>query len=215
MRSALTTCLLLLFTCVHQLPAQSVWKHFSRPDIGAVLYGYNYQETRSNKWENSHSDISLPHVGMIVGFNLPFVPLADNLSLGLNPSVAIAFANRSDFYGASETVMGSLEVPWYATIKYGTDATYKGTQFPLGVSLGIGYQYSYAFAFSGGFSEGFGLPSVMAEVNFGKRKTWPGLVKLRYTTTLGSAEFDYSTSSTEHKLSIKHSGFHLIVVPGY
>jgi hypothetical protein len=201
-------------TCASPLSAQSIWKHFSKPDFGLALYVYNYEEEHKNEYLDSHGKTSLSHLGAIVGFNLPFVPLDDDLSIGLNPSAALAVVNRSsDYY--EQTTMISVELPWYATLKWGTDASFKGSSFPLGVTAGIGYHFSHLQGITGNFSESFGTPSLLAEVNFGKRKSWPGLVKLRYTHSLGTHEIDASHGDVVDKLSISRSGFHLIFVLGY
>lgn len=216
MKKILLTAALVFTVFTSPLFAQSVWKSLSKPDLGLALYLYNYEEEYKAEGIESNSSTTLSHLGVIFGFNLPFVPLGDDISLGLNPSAAIAFVNSGGgYYDDSQTTMISVELPWYATFKLGTDASFKGSSFPLGLTLGIGYHFSHLQGITADFSESFGLPSVMAEINFGKRKSWPGLVKLRYTQSLGSHEIDASHGDVVDKVSITRTGLHLIIVPGY
>lgn len=199
--------------------AQSFWRYFERPDFGGGLIFYDY-EAKERITSDPNSDESVKrtftHYAALGGFNFPIVALGDNMSVGINPGLGFSATPSGDFYGGSSTSFLAIEVPWYATLKLGADATYKGSTFPIGGTIGIGYHYSYIVNESSILTHGIGTPSLMAEVSFGKRKSW-GLLKLRYTHDLGSHTSDFSNPSInlESKLSISRSSFQLLFVSAY
>lgn len=212
--------LFILFTSHTFAQSQSIWKHFSRPDYGTLLHMYNYEETTRPLGSQSTEgalkySVEVLHVGSIIGVNLPVVSLAEHLSVGVNPNLALSLGVPLSSFSRAESIFLALELPWYATIKYGTDASYKGSRFPVGVTAGIGYHYSLLKGLGTEFSPSFGRPSVMAEINFGKRNSKPGLVKLRYIHDIGTYEEDYSTSSASSVISMSRWGIHLVFVAGY
>ena len=220
MYKLLTAALLILCCIPVSSGAQSFWRNFERVDAGGSILFYNHKhEARITDDPGSefNEDRTFSHIGLMFGLNLPVYPMGDNMSLGICPGIGFSVATETDFFGEkSQFIAASL--PLYATFKLGADATYKGSTFPLGMSVGLGYHYSYLMRVGDGaeFSEGIGLPSMMAEVCIGKRKKW-GLIKLRFTQDLGSYTIDYSDPSRfiENKLTISRTGLHLIYVGGY
>ncbi len=164
--------------------------------------------------EESYSN-SFLHIGLHLGFNLPFFPVGENMAFGLNPAAELSIAGGStDSYNSNG--MLTIELPWYATFKLGSDAVGGGAKFPLGLSLGIGCHYSYMTTLESEFSESIVTPSLMAEVCIGKRRSW-GLFKIRYTHDIGSYTLDYSEPEfdVEHTLEISRSAVHVLYVFGY
>ncbi len=194
-----------LFLCSGvQAGAQDFWKHFLRPDVGAALYFYNLSDT------GGVDEYNLVHLGALFGLNLPIVPIADNLAFGLNPS--LGFSAQLTGYG--ESGVFALEVPVYATLKYNTDATWKGSKSPVGFSAGIGAQSSNLIFLNSGITASYLVPSYQLEVNMGSRRGDGGLYKLRWTSYIGSHEEPLEEFDDE-PIVFKQFALHLLWVPGY
>jgi len=198
--------------------AQSIWKYFSRPDFGVDGFFYKIDETGQGPGVDYNSTLLILHWGMSAGFNLPFYQLGEHWSLGINPNVGIGIgSSQYDWAGNSGTASLSLEVPVFVTMKLGTDATWLGSKTAVGGTVGIGYQYSDFISLSGSTSYDYALPTFMLEVNFGVRRTSPGLIKIRYTANLGSYvyrdEYDDGEAFVEDRFH--QSAVHLIFTPAY
>jgi hypothetical protein len=84
----------------------------------------------------------------------------------------------------------------------------------LGASAGIGCQATL-FNFGENFYS-YVVPSFMAEINFGKRRSSIGLIKLRYSAQIGSHNERIAyDDGTESKLVFTNHAIHLIFTPGY
>jgi hypothetical protein len=204
---------LLLFTSA-QAQEPSVWKSLSRFDFGMGIHAYSIATDDSVPAQDLNSRANLLHLGIMAGLNLPFVPIGEHMSLGFNPNIGFAVGLSGGFSNEGSQSM-SLELPLYATMKFGTDATWLGAKFPVGATVGVGYHYSaFIFATTGVIVD-YGLPSVMAELNFGKRRGDIGLVKIRYSLSLGSHTEHFNTDSPDDKLVFTHHSFYVLVTPGY
>jgi hypothetical protein len=206
---ALLAVVLLLFCSAAHAQQQNVWKHFLRPDLGLGIHVYSLAESDTTPQQDLNSRYNTVHLGGMVGLNLPFLPIADNFSAGLNPNVALTIA----LSGSGESQSMSIEAPVYATLKYGTDATWSGSKSIVGVTAGIGYQYTL-FIFPATVVS-YGLPSVMAEINFGKRRSDIGLIKFRYAVSLGNHIEPFTSGGTETQIVFTHHSFYLLFTPGY
>ncbi len=215
----LFTAALLILCCLPAVSsAQSFWRGFERPNIGGGILFYDYRENGRFVYdpgsEASYRN-TFAHYSFQAGFNLPAVALNEDIAVCLNPALGLSAATKSDFYGSSSNFI-TIEAPIYATVQIGTDASFKGSKFPLGAALGLGYHYSYVIGTPSDLSEGVGNPSIMAEISIGKRKSW-GLIKIRYTQDITSHTIDYSDASigVEHTLNVRRAGIHLIYVGSY
>lgn len=201
----------LLAVSLHAQDQPSVWKHLGRPDYALGLHFYSLSENENTAQQDLESRYNTVHLGAMAGLNLPFVPITDHLSAGLNPNIGVAFG-LSGSMGPdgfdSRTI--SFEFPMYATIKYGTDATWAGSKTVIGASAGVGYHYTVFIIPSTVVT--YGLPSVMAELNFGKRRSAMGLIKLRYSASLGSHSEDFGDDG---QIVFTHHSFYVMFTPGY
>jgi hypothetical protein len=150
-------------------------------------------------------------LGVMGGLNLPVVTLAEHLSLGINPNLGLA-TPLSDLGGYSSSV--TVEAPLYLTLKYGTDATWDGSRTVIGASAGVGYQFTL-WAFSDLSTVTYGMPSIFGELNFGKRRSAVGLIKLRYSLSLGSHNEEFVSDGDVGQIVFTHHSFHLLFTPGY
>lgn len=188
----------------------SVWKHITRPDIGLSLHMYSIADSDTTPKNDVDRRADRVQFGSALGLNLPFVEIASNLTAGLNPNIGLG-VSINDMYSPSI----SIEVPVYATLKYGTDATWAGSKSYIGAAVGIGYHYNALF-FTSGTSVGFGLPSLMAELSIGKRRSTIGLLKFRYTASLGSHTEEYtSNGQVVGRMVVTQHAFHLLFTPAY
>lgn len=205
--------LLLFVLASTTLRAQSVsvWKHVMRPDFSFDLYFYSLADSDTTPKNDRDARIDLLHWGSSTGMNLPFVEIADDLTAGLSPNVGLTLALSSVVPAVT------LELPVYATLKFNTDATWKGSKTPVGLSAGIGYHHTVYGLVKGGTFVSFGRPVIMAELNFGKRRSEMGLIKFRYTQALGSHTevFPGTSGGQDGQIVFTRSGFHLIFTPAY
>ncbi|MCB0712990.1 MAG: hypothetical protein KDD67_11730 [Ignavibacteriae bacterium] len=191
-------------TFATQAEAQEFWNHFLRPDIGGALYFYNLSDSSNTE------EYNFVHLGFLVGLNLPIVPLAENLSVGLNPSLGLS----AQLTGYDASGVLSLEVPVYATLKYNTDASWKGSKAPVGFSAGLGVQSSNLLFTYSGITASYLVPSYLLEINFGSRRGNKGLYKLRWTSYIGSYDEPLEEFGDE-TITFKQFALNLLWVPGY
>jgi|GEM_PF-2549242 len=189
--------------------AQSVWKYLGRIDFIASVYQYSIEgrtDAPPGTFDGTFTSISAG-----IGFNVPVYHLAHDLSLGINPNIEMAGVP-----GTAEEVDDripltlSLEVPVYATLKYGTDASWHG-ESKIGFAAGIGAQYTALTTLDpADISTSYVAPGIMAEVNF--RLGSSGLMKLRYSTILGTMRADVNGFDGEDAgdADIRQQAFHLI-----
>ena len=212
MKSLLVLVLFLMTGSTAFCGGGTFWKHFERPDAGAGVLFYSLANDDSVASNNVESRLNLVHLSAIGGFNLPFIELSDDMSIGINPNIEVSTALNAGGYYSSLAL--TIESPSYVTFKYGTDTTWAGTRSIFGATVGLGYRYTI-FGLESGFYT-FGMPSVMAEINLGKRRSAIGLVKLRYSASLGShTESLAFDDGTESKIVFTHHAFHLIFTPNY
>ncbi|HVK39078.1 MAG TPA: hypothetical protein VNA88_11130 [Candidatus Kapabacteria bacterium] len=195
----------LLLTLALPATAQkaSMWKHLQRPDAGASLRFMTLSSGDTSRFE-------MTGIGAIGGFNLPFLELGEDMSLGFNPNIVWGYYLSTDMLGMS------FEIPAYITFKWGTDATWGGSKSWVGTTLGLGYDYNVLVLSELGIVS-YGIPSLMAEVNFGKRRGGVGLIKLRYSMGLGGYTHEVldDSSSDIYNLDFTQYGFDLIITSGY
>lgn len=188
----------------------SVWKHITRPDWGLDAHFYSIADSDTTPKNDVDRRADRMHIASSLGLNLPFIEIADHFTAGLNPNIGVGMSFFNFDYPSF-----SFELPVYATLKYGTDATWAGSKSYLGAAVGIGYHYN-ALLFTSGTTVGFGLPSVMAELSIGKRRSALGLIKLRYTTSLGSHTEEYtSNGAVIGRMVVTQHAFHVLFTPGY
>lgn len=200
--------LLVLATPVFAQKA-STWKHLQRPDAGASLRFLSLTESDTTASNDLDSRIDLVSLAAIGGFNLPFVELNEDMSIGFNPNIVMATA-------LSRYPALTIEIPAYATFKYGTDATWAGSKSWIGATVGIGYDYNIFIPFGDELSSiNYGIPSLMAEVNFGKRRGGLGLIKLRYSMGIGDHKETWTSGGSEFDLFLTQYSFDLIITSGY
>lgn len=202
--------LLLLFIAASTAHAQrsGFWKFFERPDYGFGIHLYQFHHRDSLNADVAASKQGAVGLTSIIGANFPLFPLDSNMSVGINPQLEAGFILGGPAFGYA------IEIPVIATWKYGTDASWKGSKFPLGATVGLGYQYS---AFLGSDSYGFARPTMLVEINIGKRRGPIGLVKLRYTRSLAShvETIDYNDGLGPERFSIWSQAFYLAYVLNY
>lgn len=211
MKSLLLAALFMVISGTAYSQSASIWKHFLRPDVALDVYFYSLAESDTAATNDLDSRSNLLHLGASVGLNLPFVEIADDFTAGLNPNIGITSSI------SAMTPILTLEVPIYATLKYNTDATWAGSKGVVGLSAGIGYHHA-AFVFvESGTVVDFGMPTFMAELNFGKRRSSMGLIKLRYTSSIGSHTelFPDDNGGQDGQIVFTRSAFHLLFTPGY
>jgi hypothetical protein len=129
--------------------------------------------------------------GFLMGWNFPIARPADDMAIGINPALDFLFVFLSE-----DEASAVLQAPVFLTLKYGADARYYN-QSKQGATLGLGYRFG-TFTGSGlGYS---GL-SALAEVATTAGRV---LLKLRYTTTLGTITVDSETTMV-------HRGLYLVL----
>ena len=197
-------CSLLLAIASTEARGQEFWNHFLRPDLGANLTFYRITDPQET------FEYNIVNMGGLIGLNLPVVPLADNLALGINPSIGVSI----ELTGTGYSDVMSLEVPVYATLKYNTDATWKGSKAPVGFSAGLGAHSSNLLFVSSEVTASYLVPSYMVEVNFGSRRGNAGLYKVRWTSYIGSYAESLEEFDDEY-LVFNQMAIHLLWVPGY
>lgn len=188
----------------------SVWKHITRPDWGLDAHFYSIADSDTTPKNDVDRRADRMQFGVSLGLNLPFIEIADNFTAGLNPNIGVGASLISFDYPSF-----SFELPVYATLKYGNDATWAGSKSYIGAAVGIGYHYNALF-FVSGVTTAFGLPSLMAELSIGKRRSSLGLIKLRYTTSLGSHTEEYtSNGQVVGRMVVTQHAFHILFTPAY
>ncbi|MBS1910356.1 MAG: hypothetical protein JST22_00080 [Bacteroidetes bacterium] len=200
----------LFLAAIPSLTAQhaSIWKHLSRPEFGVGLITHTLAETDTTAATDIDSRIDVKFLQGIIGFDLPVVYLADQLALGINPNFEAGLVLNQEGF------TGSLEAPIYATLKYGTDATWQGSRSPVGFSIGAGYRFTALFTDGPAYS--YGVPQFMAELNFGKRRSEIGLIKLRYSMSIGKAHDEIGIGNgLTAPIVYSNYALQLVFVPGY
>ena len=110
----------------------------------------------------------------------------------------------------------TVEVPAYVTFKWGTDATWAGSRSWVGLTVGAGYDYNIFVPIDWGFGAiTYGVPSIMGEVNFGKRRGGVGLFKIRYSMGVGTHKETWTSGGSDFDLHMTQHAFDLIVTTGY
>lgn len=195
---------------------QEFWRHFGRPDLG---FSVNFYRLTNPDETEDEDEFNLIHMCPQIGLNIPIIPLAEHLRIGLNPGVGLSAQPFGDTYdpftGDLTSSTLAIEVPLYATLKFNTDATWKGSKSTFGCAAGIGAHYNAFFFLRSGVNAGYFQPSYMLEANFGSRRGKGGLFKLRWTSYIGThmeeiEEFDDDLRIGFHQFAI---GLHW--VPGY
>lgn len=211
MKSLLPVILFMFMSGSLYAQSASIWKHFLRPDVGSGITFYSLADSDTAAENDLDSRRTVFHVGSSVGLNFPFVEIADDFTAGLSPNLGLTFGVGSFFSAVT------IDAPIYATLKYKTDATWAGSKSVVGASAGIGYQHTGYFLFDSGTFIDFGLPVFMAEVNFGKKRSTLGLIKVRYTASIGSHTeiFPADNGGEEGQMVFKHWGLHLLFTPAY
>ena len=195
---------ILLFVVSFNLYSQSLSELWKQKDfgIGINLYkfeGYTLSDTSTYTTSNPNNAPDTNELGATAsygitvfnGWNFPIINLAEDLSIGINPNIAFTA-------GLSGGLGMFIEVPVFATLKYGTDAVWnKSTTFDkkFGSAIGIGYQvtlgYTEAPINTTGIGLAYALPTVMAEISFVVNEK--NLYKIRFQTNLGrTQQYDYT-----------------------
>lgn len=190
---------------------QSVWKFFSRPDVGLSLNFYRFTNPADRE-----EYFDLLHASGQIGFNLPVIRPAENLSFGINPALGLSGQLLGDTYNPYTGQLSSstlaVEAPVHATVKLNTDASWKGSKAGVGFTAGIGAQYNAFFFLHSGVNTGYIQPSYLLEINFGSRRGDIGLIKLRWTSYIGENEADFGD---DLRSLIRQSAVNLLWTPGY
>jgi hypothetical protein len=187
----------------------SLFRYFSRPDFGFSLLFHGLAEGIGGT-SNPGPTTNLTALGVSMGLNLPVVYLNDMMTVGISPNLDFSRVLNSVY----ENVM-TLEVPAYLTLKYGTDATWAGANKGFGFAAGVGYRYTLMFGAQETFT--FGMPNLMFEVNVGKRRSALGLVKFRYSLSIGTYDYELQYNDggpSDHILFTNHA-FHILLTPGF
>ncbi len=189
--------------------AQSIWRYLGRVDILASIYRYTI--TGTDVVANAPFSGTFTSIGSGVGFNVPFYHIERELTLGINPNIEVVGVpgTAAEVEGRIPLTL-SLEAPIYTTIKYGTDATWNA-QSKIGFAAGIGVHYTALTTLDpADISTSFIAPAIMAEVSF---RLGSGLMKLRYSTILGTTETDINgiDGSDGGDASLHQQAFHLIL----
>lgn len=158
-------------------------------------------------------------MGARVGLNIPVVPLAEHLAIGVNPSLGISVQPIGDNYDPYTDQFSSstlaIEAPTYLTLKYNTDASWKGSKSPVGFAAGIGGYYNFFFFINSGLNASYIQPSYMLEVNFGSRRGNAGLFKVRWESYIGEHEEEFGEFNGDLNVSFYQGIINLLWVPGY
>lgn len=179
----------------------SVWKYFGRIEYGGGITAYQLSDA-TDKFTMIQGNAQL-------GFNLPVVYLSKEASVGLSPNAGI----EAPIFGEYGSML-SLYVPAYATIKYGTDATWSSTKNKVGFTAGIGYRYITGVFPSSGLTLSYGQPSYMLEVNFGKRRN--SLLKVRFSGTFGEYKWvPEDAINDDDYVNFGNWALQLVFVPSY
>jgi hypothetical protein len=200
--------LALLLSIPTSLLAQSVGRYLSRFDWG---FGLNFLNMNDDTYI-----VNLAMPAAQIGFNLPYHHLAENVALGVSAGLTLAATNGTGIGGDESTLFSTINVPAFATVKYNTDASWKGTDgFGVGLAGGIGYQLTYFLPLGVSMeSIFFGLPTYMVELNFGKRTSFPGLIKLRYTGNIGEHKETFSSDPADF-INFSQSAFYILFTKNY
>ncbi|MDZ4745137.1 MAG: hypothetical protein SGJ05_03945 [bacterium] len=173
---------------------------FGRWDLGLDFH----MQTLSENTEFSKSNRTFLGYSVAAGLNIP-VFYSDSLpwTIGINPSVMIGTVLESGL---------SIAVPVLATIKYNTDAYIRPRGgFAFGFAAGAGITWNHIIVpddIESSLSDV--IPTVMLELNFGRRKSgFPGLIKIRLTKPLGEPVHNNGTFSytTTHLSLLYTTGF--------
>ncbi len=207
-RGLLVLVLLLAVVSTTQAQRSGFWKYFERPDYGMGIHLYEFKKRDSLNMDVPSSRETATGITSIIGVNFPVIALDSDMSIGFNPQFEIGGIFGDGAFGYT------IEIPAFATWKYGTDASWRGSKFPIGVTVGLGYQYT---AVLGMGSYGFARPSMLAEINFGKRRGPIGLIKLRYTRSLAShvESIDYDDGLGPERFSVWSHAFYVEYVSNY
>ncbi len=206
------------------LAKDTFWKHFSRPDLATGLWIYDVKFQETDFFGGDEESATFNHFGAYIAWYLPVTQIADHLSTGLYPGLGLTAAPSQtvrDFSTGLTYSSGSnsiaFELPIFAMIKWGTDATWKGKRgFGFGVAAGIGYEYSYLIFPNSGETRSFGLPAAIFEINLGKRKSKVGLIKLRYARTLGTSDEEFFIDGVKVGTeSFEVQSIQIAFTPGY
>ncbi|HCN05436.1 MAG TPA: hypothetical protein DIS79_07430 [Bacteroidetes bacterium] len=155
---------------------------FSRWDIALGVSVLNFREDLGDGGIHQFSSASY---AFGAGINLPVLYSDSSLfTVGLNPSVSVTDLSRGSF----PTFV--VSAPLLLTLKVNNDAHIRPPSgWHIGGTLGGGVMYNAILPTNGAETLSDVIPTVMAEINIGKRKSgFPGLLKLRYTQPLGTQE---------------------------
>lgn len=172
---------------------------FKRWDLGLDLFMIDLKE----KTSSSNMKLLSAGYGVTAGINFPVV-FSDSSawSIGINPSVYAA-----QIQGLSNSL--NLAVPVLATFKYNNDAMIDGPRgWHIGATFGAGFTWNKVMPLDNldmGLTDV--IPTLMAEVNFGTRKS--SLIKIRILKPLGEMEHEGGTIrySMLHASIIYTTGF--------
>jgi len=149
---------------------------FKRWDLGLDIHALSLQYNQGN------SKVMSIGYGLTVGLNLPIIYGDSSMfTVGVNPSILIGSVSGYDN-------LLSVAVPLLATLKFNNDALIRPTSgWHVGGALGAGFTYNMLLPIaSTATTLTDWIPTIMAEVNIGKRKSgFPGLIKIRFTKPLG------------------------------
>lgn len=194
--------ILLVSTVVTPMKGGEYGTVFKRWDLGIDFHALSIRE----ELEYSSSSLNSLGYGVTVGLYLP-VLFGDStpVSIGFNPAV---FVNSINSSGTSM----AFGLPLLAVIKFNNDALFKqSTGWHLGGTLGFGYTFNALIPLNeSSYTLSDWIPTIMAEVNLGKRKSgFPSLFKLRYTKPLGEMVHNNGTLkyTTAHFSLIFTTGF--------
>jgi len=203
------------FFAARSASAQSIWKYFSRPDIGAGISGFTSNVVSHQNGVDLNSTASVGHYGGMVDFNFPIQEVFPHASVGLMPGIALGISpnTQSDF--TSNQQSADITFPIFATFKFNNDATWKGNDgTAVGFTGGIGYMYHMFLSIQGDAdSHSFGNPAWMAEINLGERHSSFGLLKFRYVHAIGSG-YNATTNGVTETID-NPSAIYIIMTLGY
>lgn len=188
----------------------SLWRYFGRYDVGMGLHFHTLAIREDVPASNVNERADFIGLSATIGVNLPIVHLSDQMTLCLSPIAEASKIMNSEYENAA-----TLEFTGYAALKYGTDATWAGVNSGIGITAAFGYRHTILFVPARPYS--FGLPNVMAEVSLGKRRSTLGLVKLRYSMSLGSYDYeiDYNDGGPTEHAFFSNYAFHLLLTPNF
>lgn len=210
--------LIAAFCIVSPLHAQDIGDYLSLYDYGfgldwmsTVVPTLNYEDTEDGMPTVDAKKQSVMTYGAWVGFNFPLVQIDNNLSAGISPNATLfitvpSSSQESEYSYFGDRAMG-YTIPVIATLKYGTDAQYKG-RMKFGATLGVGYRYtSYITTSNESMPAAFGVPILMGELNV-KMGRKLGLLKIRYLTSLVKGRDKYD-------LELSQSSLYLVYTPNW